>query len=73
MSLTSQEEEEDGRQEDDDELEEEEEIAVEEVCINGCQYYTTDLNNGEIFSILEGGEIGEVVGKFSGFNIAEFF
>ena len=48
-------------EEDEDEEEEEEVFMIE---VSGVNYYTNDDNNGDIYSILEDDDIGEVVGNF---------
>jgi len=63
------EEEDEGGKEGEDEGEEvdeaEEEESVEEIMIKGKKYYTNDAQNGDIYSVDEEGEPGDIVGKFS--------
>jgi len=46
------------------EVEEEEEVEYFEVSIKGKRYYTSDLQNGEIYSMIADDEIGDLVGRF---------
>jgi len=45
-------------------VEEEEEVEYFEVSIKGKRYYTSDLQNGEIYSMIADDEIGDLVGRF---------
>ena len=69
----SEEEEEEEEEEDEEEEEEEEdeEEEVFEVTIKGKKYYTTDTVNGEIYTILPDGDIGDEVGMYKN-GVARF-
>lgn len=49
--------------EDEDEDDQEEEDGVFEIEIDGVSYYATDENNGNLYTVDENGEPGEIVGK----------
>ena len=37
---------------------------MEEIVINGKSYYTDDKKNGDIYEMIESGDIGDVIGEF---------
>ena len=45
-----------------DEVEEEEELEVDEITINGKEYFTTDERNGILYEMDKDGDIGDEVG-----------
>jgi len=49
---------------DEESEEEEEDEEVEEITIKGTDYYTNDLSSGNIYSILEDGDVGDKIGQF---------
>ena len=53
------------------EEEEGQEEGVYEIEIDGKMYYTTNEQNGEVYEILEGDEVGDQVGKFVGGKYVE--
>jgi hypothetical protein len=54
-----------------EEEEGQEEEGVYEIEIGGKMYYTTNEQNGEVYEILEGDEVGDQVGKFIGGKYVE--
>jgi hypothetical protein len=46
------------------ELEEEEESGVYEIEINGTRYYTTNEQNGIVYSLVDEDDVGDEIGKF---------
>jgi hypothetical protein len=52
------------KDEESEEEEEEEDEEVEEITIKGTDYYTNDLSSGNIYSILEDGDVGDKIGQF---------
>jgi len=59
----NEDEDEDEDEEEEEEEEDEEEDGVFEIEIDGVSYYTTDENNGSLYTVDDNGEPGEIVGK----------
>ena len=66
-----EEDEEEEEEEDEEEEEEEEEEEVEDVTINGKEYYATNTVDGDIYEKLKDDEIGDIVGYYK--NKKPFF